>query len=178
MWRIFVTIDLKKIGVFLISCLFITAAHAEVRIGYVDPVKLLDKAPQTQAAKDQVEKEFKPRDTQLVAQQKELRNKEEQLKRDGGTMSSSTRQKLETDISRLKREIKRDLDDFREDFTLARNRIMAKLQKRINEAIVKLAKNENYDLIVGDSVIFASKNIDVTDKILKILREEFKKENN
>lgn len=169
---------LKRVGFILSLSLFISTAHAEVRIGYVDPVKLLDKAPQTQAAKDQVEKEFKPRDTQLVAQQKQLRNKEEKLKRDGGTMSSSARQKLETEISRLKREIKRDLDDFREDFTLARNRIMAKLQKRINEAIVKLAKNEKYDLIVGDSVIFASQRIDVTDKILKILREEFKKGNN
>ena len=151
-------------------------AHAEgAKIGFVNPIQLLDKAPQTKAAKEKVEREFKSRDNQLVNTQKELRKKEEQLKRDGSTMSSSDRQKLESTISRMKRELKRDLTDFREDFSIARNREMGKLQKRINEAIIQLAKDEKYDLIVGDSVVYASTKIDITDKVLKILRENFKK---
>ena len=59
-------------------------------------------------------------------------------------------------------------------FRERRNREMGKLQKRINEAIIKLAEEEKFDLIVGDSVIYASKRIDITDKVLKILRENFK----
>jgi len=145
------------------------------KIGFVNPVDLLDKAPQTRAAKEKVELEFKVRDTDLVNKQKELRRQEEILKRDGSTMSNEARKKLEVDISKTRRELQRDLDDFREDFSLARNREMAKLQKYINEAIVKLAKDEEFDLIVGDSVVYASERIDVTEKVLKILREEFKK---
>lgn len=152
---------------------FMTLAEG-AKIGFVNPVKLLDQAPQTKSAKEKVEREFKARDNKLVNAQKQLRNKEEKLKRDGSTMSSSERQKLESDISRIRRELKRDLTDFREDFSIARNREMGKLQKRINEAIIKLAKDEKYDLIVGDSVVYASTRIDVTDKVLKILRAEFK----
>ena len=144
------------------------------KIGFVNAIVLLDKAPQTKAAKEKVEREFKARDNQLVNAQKELRQQEEKLKRDGSTMSSADRQKLEATIARLKRELKRDLTDFREDFSIARNREMGKLQKRINEAIIKLAEEEKFDLIVGDSVIYASKRIDITDKVLKILRENFK----
>jgi outer membrane protein len=144
------------------------------KIGFVNAIVLLDKAPQTKAAKEKVEREFKSRDNQLVNAQKELRQEEEKLKRDGSTMSSADRQKLEAKISRLKRELKRDLTDFREDFSIARNREMGKLQKRINEAIIKLAEQEKFDLIVGDSVIYASKRIDITEKVLKILRENFK----
>ncbi|RLA03198.1 MAG: OmpH family outer membrane protein [Gammaproteobacteria bacterium] len=148
---------------------------AGAKIGFVNPIVLLDKAPQTKAAKEKVEKEFKSRDNQLVKAQKGLRKEEEKLKKDGTTMSSSSRQKLESKISRLKRELKRDLTDFREDFSIARNREMSKLQKRINEAIVKLAKDEKFDLIVGDSVVYASDRIDITEKVLVILRAKFKK---
>ncbi len=164
--------------VFAVFLLFLhtgTANAEESKIGFVNPIDLLDKAPQTKAAKEKVEREFKTRDTELVNKQKELRRQEETLKRDGSTMSSEARKKLEVNISRTRRELKRDLDDFREDFSLARNREMAKLQKYINEAIVKLAKDEKFDLIVGDSVVYASERIDVTEQVLKILREEFKK---
>lgn len=147
---------------------------AAAKIGFVNPIELLDKAPQTKAAKEKVEREFKARDNDLVAKQKELRREEDKLKRDGSTLSSTARQKLESKISRIRRELKRDLDEFREDFSLARNREMGKLQKRINEAIVKLAKEEKFDLIVGDSVVYASPSIDITEKVLKILRGEFK----
>ena len=65
------------------------------KIGFVNAIVLLDKAPQTKAAKEKVEREFKARDNQLVNAQKELRQQEEKLKRDGSTMSSADRQKLE-----------------------------------------------------------------------------------
>jgi outer membrane protein len=152
-----------------------TVMAAGAKIGFVNPIVLLDKAPQTKAAKEKVEQEFKTRDNQLVNAQKKLRREEEKLKRDGSTMSSADRQKLESKIGRLKRELKRDLTEFREDFSIARNREMGKLQKRINEAIVQLAKAEKYDLIVGDSIVYASEQINITEKVLKILRANFKK---
>jgi Skp family chaperone for outer membrane proteins len=40
---------------------------------------------------------------------------------------------------------------------------------------VKLAKDEKYDLIVGDSIVYASEQINITEKVLKILRANFKK---
>lgn len=161
------------LGICLAMSPAITLAEGS-KIGFVNAVVLLDKAPQTKAAKEKVEREFKARDNQLVNAQKDLRKQEEKLTRDGPTMSNADRQKLEADISRLKRELKRDLTDFREDFSIARNREMGKLQKRINEAIIKLAESEKFDLIVGDSVIYASKRIDITEKVLVILRENFK----
>lgn len=166
----------RTVSVLTVIVLSFFASNAvAAKIGFVNAIELLDKAPHTKAAKEKVEREFKSRDNDLVNQQKELRNKEEKLKRDGSTMSASSRQKLESDIAKIRRDLKRDLDDFREDFSLARNREMAKLQKHINLAIIKLAKDGKYDLIVGDSVVYASPAIDITDKVLSILRAEFKK---
>ena len=160
---------------FIIGILLIPTTYAQAtKIGFVDLVVLLDQAPQTKVAKEKVEREFRSRDNELVGKQKKLRTQEDQLRRDANTLSAVARQKLEENISRSRREIKRDLDDFREDFALARNREMSILQKRVNEAIVKLAKDEQFDLIVGDSIIYASQGINITEKILQILRKQFK----
>jgi outer membrane protein len=65
------------------------AMAAGAKIGFVNPIVLLDKAPQTKAAKEKVEQEFKTRDNQLVNEQKKLRREEEKLKRDSGLMRPS-----------------------------------------------------------------------------------------
>ena len=40
---------------------------------------------------------------------------------------------------------------------------------KINEAIEEMAKTEKYDLILYQGVAYASKEIDITDKLIKVL---------
>ena len=44
-----------------------------------------------------------------------------------------------------------------------------KLQQKINEAIEDLAAKEKYDLILYQGVAFASKEIDITNELIKVL---------
>lgn len=149
-----------------------TVVHAQqLKIGFVNAAKILDQSPQAEQARNRLEKEFAPRDKALVDSQKALRRQEEKLSKDGVTMADSERRSLERDILSQKRELKRAQDEFREDFNIRRNEELGKLQRLIYDAIVKLAKEENFDLIVNDSaVIFASGQVDITDKVLKRLR--------
>ncbi|MEO1895947.1 MAG: OmpH family outer membrane protein, partial [Methylococcales bacterium] len=62
--------------------LFSGVANAELKIGYVNILKVLDKAPQMKVAKKALEKEFAPREKHLQAQQKEVKALEDKLKRD------------------------------------------------------------------------------------------------
>ncbi|RMD71156.1 MAG: OmpH family outer membrane protein [Gammaproteobacteria bacterium] len=144
--------------------------QAEVKIGYVDAEQVLEKAPQVEAARKRLEKEFKPRDRELVAMQKEIKRLEEQLARDKDVMSESQRAKLERKILTKKRELKRAQAEFREDFNIRRNEEFDKLQRQIHQAIIQLAKDEKFDLILGDGVIYASKRVNITDKVLKRLK--------
>jgi outer membrane protein len=43
------------------------------------------------------------------------------------------------------------------------------LQDRINKAVTAVAEAEGYDLVVYSGVAFASKKVDITDKVLKSL---------
>lgn len=151
-------------------------AAAEIKIGVVNPAALLEKSPQAEAARKRLEREFAPRDRELVRKQKALRKLEERLARDGAVMSEAERRKLERQIRIQRREIKRAQDEFREDFNIRRNEEFGRLQRRVYQAIVGLAKEEKYDLILGDGVIYAGERVDITGKVLRRLQEEFRKE--
>jgi len=150
---------------------------AELKIGYVDMQKVLEQAPQAEAAQKALQKEFSPRDQSIVKEQQELRKLEDKLSRDGDVMAESDRRKLERDIVSRKRDLKRDQDEFREDLNIRRNEILGKLDNVVRDAVNAIAKTEKYDLIVsqGPGVIHAADRIDITDKVIASLKQEYSK---
>jgi outer membrane protein len=148
-------------GLMLVSSM----GMAELKIGFVNVAKVLESAPQAASAKKRLEKEFSPRDKLLVSQQKEIKRMEEKMNRDAAVMGPSERSKMEVDIRNKIREIKRSQEEFQEDFNRRRNEELAKLQRRVFEAIKALAKEEKFDLLLTDGVIYASDKINVTSKI-------------
>ena len=147
-------------------------AGAELKIGFVNPARVLEEAPQAEAARKLLEKEFAPRDQDIVNMQKDLKKLEDKLTRDGAIMSESEQRKLERDILTQKREIKREKEEFREDLNIRRNEAFEKLRRRIFEVIVAIAREKKFDLIVSDGVVYASDQIDITASVLEKLKSE------
>lgn len=161
-----------RLAVVVTLALASTVAAAETKIGFVNAAKVSAEAPQADAARQKLEKEFAPRDQELLAAQKETRALEEKLSRDAAVMKESERSRIERDILSRKRDIRRMQDEFREDFNMRRNEELAKLQRRIIEVIQQLAKDEKFDLIVSDGVVYASDRIDITAKVIERLQQE------
>lgn len=159
----------KKIALFLGLMVAANVYSAELKIGFVNVPKVLEKAPQAESAKKRLEQEFSPRDKSLVAQQKEIQALEDKMAKDSAVMSESERRNLEKDLVAKQREAKRAQQEFSEDFNLRRNEELGKLQRRIVEAIRALAKEEGYDLLLTDGVIFAADQLDVTAQVQKKL---------
>ncbi len=147
-------------------------ASAEFRVGFVNTVKLMEKAPQAKAAISKMEAEFAPREKEIVALQREVKKIEEKLAKDSAVLSEEKRRKIERELISKRRELKRAQDEFREDLNIRRNEELTKLQKQLYDAIVNFAKEEKYDLIVSEGVVYASKRVDVTDKLLERLKKE------
>ncbi len=167
----------------LISCVAAVAAllwtgaaacAEDYRIGVVNPIKVLEAAPQAEEARKRLEREFAPRDRNLVGIQKKVKGLEDKLAKDGPVMSETERRKLERDIISGKRDLKRDQDEFREDLNLRRNEEFGKIQREVVQAIQTLAKEEGYDIIVGEGVIFASERVDLTPKVVDRLKRSYK----
>ncbi len=155
----------NKIALFLALMFVANISYAELKIGFVNVPKVLEKAPQAEKAKQRLEKEFSPRDKQLVAQQQEVIKLEEKYNKDSKVMAEPARRKLESDIIAKKRDAKRAQQEFSEDFNQRRNEELGKLQRRIVDAIKELAKEENFDLLLTDGVIYTNDDIDVTARV-------------
>lgn len=156
----------------LVAGLFVygTQAHAaELKIGYVQVDKILQEAPQTAETGKKLEREFSPRTAELERLQKQIRDIESQLDKDSLTISETERKNKERDVSNLKIDFQRKQRELREDINLRKNEELGTLQDRINKAVTTVAETEGYDLIVYSGVAFASKKIDITDKVLKAL---------
>ncbi|MEX2481180.1 MAG: OmpH family outer membrane protein [Gammaproteobacteria bacterium] len=148
-----------------------SASAADYKIGVVNAPRVLEQAPQADVARKKLEKEFATRDRDLVAAQKALQTLEERLAKDGAIMSETERSRIERDIVTKRRDIKRETTEFQEDVNFRRNEEMGKIQEDIANAIVELAKEQGFDMILGTGVIYASEKVDVTDQVIKKLQQ-------
>ncbi len=159
----------------LIICLFsVSFAWAGQKIAFVNQAKLLQKAPQAEAARSKLQKEFAKRDKALVSLQKKIQSNTEKLQKDAAILSVTELNKLKRKITLLRRDLERDKAAFKEDLSIRQNEELVKLQKSVLKSIKTIAEQEKYDLIISEGVIYASKQIDVTDKILAQLKKQYR----
>jgi len=146
-----------------------SAQSADLKVGYVQVDKILQDAPQTAESGKKLEKEFSPRSQELDRMAKQIKDLETILDKEGLTLSESERRTKERDAQNIKIEFQRKQRELREDINLRKNEELGALQDRINKAVQSVSEAEGYDLVVYSGVAYASKKIDITDKVLKML---------
>jgi len=167
---------MKNVFIFIV-CLFfmLPISHAaDLKIGVVEIARILEESPQAEAARSALQEEFAPREERLVNTQKKIREIEEKLVRDGAIMSESERTKLEREVLSKKRDFKRNQDEFRDDLNFKRNEILETLQRKLVTSIQKFAKDQKYDVLFAEGVIYASDAYNITQDVLDKLKKDAK----
>jgi outer membrane protein len=164
---------IKVIAMLTFAMAFFPAvSSAETKIGFVNLVKLIEEAPQGASATKKIEAEFSPRDNAIRTKQKKIQKLESDLEKNKLVMKASELSKKEAELTRLSRSIKREAEEFREDYNLRRNEELKVLQKVVREAINEVGKENKFDLIMAEGVLFASKKANITELVLKKLRSK------
>jgi len=153
------------LSVFLVG----TAMAEDYKIGFVNTEKLFREAAPAKRAQQKLEKEFSARDADLQKLSKQVQTLQTSLDKDGTTMAEGTRRDKERELANLSRDLQRQQREFREDLNLRRNEELGGLQERANKVIQEIAEAEKFDLILQEPVVYASKRIDITDKVIKAL---------
>jgi outer membrane protein len=156
----------------LLLALFAAPVFAELKIGYVNAVRVIEEAPQGVAALKKLEAEFSQRDKELVALQNRIRQLDDELQKNVPAQKETDRRAREREALTLKRELKRATAEFREDYNQRRNEELAVLQQVVRKAILDIAKQEKYDLVLHEGTVYASDSIDITEKVLKKLGKQ------
>ena len=163
---------IKIIGAVLALLLVPTLNAAELKIGVVNVASVLEQSPQKEKALARLEQEFSTRSKSLERKVKDLRARQAKLAQDGAILSADERKAKERQILSEQRELKRLGDEYSEDLSIRRTEELRKLEKDIAETIIALAKKESYDLVLYQGVIHASDSINITKKVLEILKSK------
>jgi len=173
----FVKQDLVKaaIGITLAcACAFaLPAAAQELKIGVVNVPVLMDRAPQTKAAMDELQEEFAPRQREFMAKQKELEDLTAKIQKDVSVMGETERRNAEKNLRDLQRDVARIQQEFREDLELRQNESLGNLQRSLLKEVQDYAQAQGYDLVVGDGVLFASTAVNITEEVLRTVEANF-----
>lgn len=154
--------------------LALAQAAAPLKIGVVNFPRLIQDSPQAKIVLKALEDEFSPRQRDLLAKQNELKARQDKLQKDSQVMGAEERRNAESKFRDDERDLGRRLNEFQEDFNVRRNEEINKLQRDLLREVNAFAKARNYDLIVGEGVIYASPTVDLTSQILANVEASFK----
>ena len=155
----------------MVAILVAPAAHAQLKIGFVNTERVFREAAPAKRAQQKLEKEFAARNAELAKVEKQGRDMQAELERDNVTMPESARRDKERQLADISRNFQRLQREVREDLNLRRNEELAKVQERATRVINQIAEQEKFDLIIQEAV-FASSRIDITEKVIKALANQ------
>jgi outer membrane protein len=153
------------LGGFLMS----QTASAEIKIGVVNFQKLLEEAPQTKNAMQDLENEFAPRRRELVTMQNDLKGRDDKMQKDGPVMAENERAKAEKTLRDEQREFSRKAGEYQDDVSQRRNEEISKLQRFLAQEINTYSAAQGYDLVIGES-FFVKPAYDLTAQMLEVLK--------
>ncbi len=168
---------MSKLRFSLLSLLVVLSglspAYAETKIGYVNAVELVETAPQGKKALKELEGEFIGRERELIALRDEAVALEQSLSKNSLLLKDSEKSEKTKQLLELQRRLQREQRELNEDFNLRRNEELAKLQVVVTEAVINVAKQQNYDIVFQQAVWFKP-SIDMTQAVLDYLEKNAK----
>ncbi len=162
----------------VLCCLLVPVTLAEgIRIGYVDMKRLFDTMPQLVAAREELDREFRPRNEALLADEARLERMRQELA-DEPLVGEQERLQREREINNMRRSIERRREDMVEEIRFRTNAKTEALRDTIDVAVREIARENDYDLVLSNPVAYASDSVDITDQVLEWLEADYQSSDN
>lgn len=164
-WRIVFGLTL------LVAMVSTLAAEVGVRVGFVDMPRILAESPQMQTARARIEQRFRSRNNDLSRREGTLKALEEQLRRDALTMNKTESDALSKTVLDERREIRRLRESLRSEFKARSDEELNQVAQDLNQAVREIAEVEGFDIVLTANVVYYSKRVDVTERVLERLKQ-------
>jgi outer membrane protein len=164
------------LGIILLSS-FMSASvfAADIKIAVVRVERILTEAPQVDAVNTSMLERFGPQRDELQKAEVEITKLQENYKRNELVMTEDKLNALKKDIITKIQMLKQKEAAMTQEVTTVRNQELAVLQQQIKGIIDDIAKKGKYDIVLTEGVVYATKKVDITDKILGVMKAAFKK---
>ena len=151
---------------------------ANAKIALIDMNTAITKTQEGQQKAKELEAKFAPTSTRIKEKQQKITDMRNQLSRGSNTMSEDARRKLLRDIQSTERDLKRDTEDAREEFTQAQGKLANEIGTKLLATIQKYSIDKGLPLVLNVSalpnlsVVFALNELNITEDIVKLYDQE------
>ena len=148
-----------------------SALAAELKIGFVDIQKAVNECNAGKEAKKAITKEVEKIQRLIIEKQRELQTMKESLDKQGPMLNPEARTTKEKEYQNKLREFQRWGEDNQNEINQKRMEMERNISLSLQRVIKKLGEEEGYALVLERNeniVLFASKSIDLTDRVIKI----------
>ncbi len=166
--------NLNKKSLYILAMIALSSvagtAFAQTKVAFVNTEKILKESVLAQDAQKTLANEFSKRESALVELATSLKSKSEKLERDGPTLSSTERLRIQTELSDSDTKFQRDRRNLEEEVQARRSQLLATILERANREVIRVAEAEKIDIVFQDAV-WVSPKIDITSKVLDALKK-------
>lgn len=173
----------RKLVVMFLGCAMLVAASAvsalaqDVKIGYIDSIKIFAENKETQEAERVYRQDVQQWEAQKLRMEQELARMGEELNAQSPMLSEEKKSERRLEMQRKMDEYKRFMEETFGDAGLAAKRnkeLTQPIVDKINRIIETLAIEENYTMVfdvANANIVYADKKFDLTDLVLTRLNQ-------
>ena len=146
-----------------------TMSYAGTKVGYVQ-MKVVMQSQQSLNVGNKLMAEFKPRNAELEKYKKQIIEKEAALEKEAPNLSQREYVTRRQEIDYQKIDLDRKKARQHEDFVMRKQEEINNFQNSVNAAVTSVGQSEGYDLILYNTGGYIGPRVDITDKVLKLLK--------
>jgi outer membrane protein len=173
----------RKLVVLLVGVLVVLAAGAvsalaqEIKIGYIDSIKIFAENKETQEAERVYRQEVSVWEAQKQRMEQDLARMGEELNAQSPMLSEEKKQERRLEMQRKMDEYKKFMEETFGDNGLAAKRnkeLTQPIVDKINKIIEALAIEQKYTMVfdvANANIVYADKKLDMTDLVLTRLSQ-------
>jgi outer membrane protein len=151
-----------------------SSVHAEMKIGVVDLMKVLNESVSGKSAKADLETLIKSKQTMLDEKGKEIEKMKADLEKQSSVLSAEAKKSKEDNLEKTLREYQRLVTDSQGEVKKKESELTGGILKEIRVIVDKMGEEGGYTMILENAdglVLFFKKDINLTDVVIKRYNE-------
>ncbi len=166
------TTKLSKALIALCVVAFALPAAAQTKIGLINVQQAIASTQEGQVLIKQLEEKYEPTREKMETENQSVAAMRDQLQKGANTMSEEARRTLARDIQTKERNLQRDMEDARGEFTQEQNELFNGIGTKLIAIITKYSSDNGLSIVLDISspqspVLFAVNEVNITEAIVK-----------
>ena len=150
------------------------AVAADLKIGVIEPQKVLDGTKSGKKIKDSLQEYVKSRQKIIDLEEEELKKMEEDLVKQSAVLSADAKKEKEETFRKRMVEYQRKVSQLNQEVQNKKKEVLDDFNKNLEQIVRVIADKEKLSLVVekGDNgagalVIYSHPSLDLTDRVIK-----------